>query len=113
MKPKKNPKADLNKNSSLYFVIGLCVILFVSWRAIEWKTYEASDLLLQKLNVDDDDDDLDLMLDDEDGGDLDDSMEVPLEDFGDENDMDVGDFFDDGGFDYDDGDGGGDFDDGF
>jgi protein TonB len=32
------------------------VILFVSWRAIEWKTYEASDLLLQKLNVDDDDD---------------------------------------------------------
>ena len=56
MKPKKNPKADLNKNSSLYFVIGLCVILFVSWRAIEWKTYEASDLLLQKLNVDDDDD---------------------------------------------------------
>ena len=56
MKPKKNPKADLNKNSSLYFVIGLCVILFVSWRAIEWKTYDASDLLLQKLNVDDDDD---------------------------------------------------------
>ena len=56
MKPKKNPKADLNKNSSLYFVIGLCVILFVSWRAIEWKTYEASDLLLQKLNVDEDDD---------------------------------------------------------
>ncbi|MEC7659379.1 MAG: energy transducer TonB, partial [Bacteroidota bacterium] len=56
MKPKKNPKADLNKNRSLYFVIGLCVILFVSWRAIEWKTYEASDLLLQKLNIDDDDD---------------------------------------------------------
>ena len=56
MKPKKNPKADLNKNRSLYFVIGLCVILFVSWRAIEWKTYEASNLLLQKLNIDDDDD---------------------------------------------------------
>ena len=56
MKPKKNPKADLNKNSSLYFVIGLCVILFVSWRASEWKPYEASDLLLQKLNVDADDD---------------------------------------------------------
>ena len=56
MKPKKNPKSDLNKNSSLYFVIGLCVILFVSWRAIEWKTYEVSDLLLQKLNIDDDDD---------------------------------------------------------
>ena len=37
-------------------MIGLCVILFVSWRAIEWKTYEASDLFLQKLNIDDDDD---------------------------------------------------------
>ena len=42
-------------------------------------------------------------------------MEVPLEDLGDDdnNDLDVDNFFDDGGFDYDDGDGGGDFDGGF
>mmetsp|Transcript_16300 Transcript_16300/g.37538 ORF Transcript_16300/g.37538 Transcript_16300/m.37538 type:complete len:368 (-) Transcript_16300:208-1311(-) len=60
----------------------------------------------------DDDDDLELGLDDDD--DLDDSMEVPLEDFGDDdNDLDADNFFDDGGFDYGDGDGGGDFDGGF
>lgn len=40
MKIKKDPKVDLQKNSSLYFVIGLCLILFISWQAIEWKTYE-------------------------------------------------------------------------
>jgi len=61
----------------------------------------------------DDEDELELGIDDED--DLDDSMEVPLEDFGDDdNDMDSDNFFDDGGFDYGDGDGGGgDFDGGF
>jgi hypothetical protein len=60
----------------------------------------------------DDDDDLELGLDEED--DLDDSMEVPLEDFGDgDDDLDADNFFDDGGFDYGDGDGGGDFDGGF
>lgn len=60
----------------------------------------------------DEDDDLDLGLDDED--ELDDSMEVPLEDFGDDDNLEVDDFFDDGGFDYDDGDfGDGDFDSGF
>lgn len=64
------------------------------------------------IDVDDDDEDLELGLDEED--DLDDSMEVPLEDFGDDdNDMGGDDFFDDGGFDYGDGDGGGDFDGGF
>jgi len=42
MKIKKDPKVDLQKNSSLYFVIGLCLILFISWQAIEWKTYEKS-----------------------------------------------------------------------
>lgn len=64
------------------------------------------------IDVDDDDDDLELGLDDDD--DLDDSMEVPLEDFGeDDNDMDTDNFFDDGGFDFGDGDGGGDFDGGF
>ena len=35
MKPKKNPKADLNKNSSLYFVIGLCVILMIFQKIVK------------------------------------------------------------------------------
>lgn len=40
MKPKKNPKADLSKRSMLFFQIGMIVVLFVTWRAIEWKTYD-------------------------------------------------------------------------
>jgi protein TonB len=55
MQPKKNPNADHSKNSSLYFVIGLSVILFLTWRAIEWKTY-ATVYGYEALNVDDDDD---------------------------------------------------------
>jgi hypothetical protein len=59
------------------------------------------------IDVDDDDEDLELDLDDEDT-----LEEVPLEDFGDDdNGMEAEDFYDDGGFDY--GDGGGDFDGGF
>ena len=56
MQIKKNPKADLTKNSNLYFAIGLAVILFISWRAIEWKTYDSSGYGYEALNIDDDDD---------------------------------------------------------
>jgi|TARA_B100000767_G_scaffold89671_1_gene86180 protein TonB len=55
MQPKKNPEADHSKNSSLYFVIGLALILLVTWRTIEWKTY-ATIYDYEALNVDDDDD---------------------------------------------------------
>jgi len=55
MQPKKNEKADLSKNSSLYFIIGLTSILFISWQAIEWKTYDKSGYGYEALNVDDDD----------------------------------------------------------
>jgi protein TonB len=37
-------------------VIGLCAILFITWRSIEWKTYDPSGLELGMLVVDDDDD---------------------------------------------------------
>ena len=43
MQVKKNPQADLNKNSGLYFVIGLAVVLFITWRALEYKTYPTDD----------------------------------------------------------------------
>lgn len=55
MEPKKNPKADLSKNSGLYFVAGLAFILFVSWQAIEWKTYDKSLYGYEALNVEEDD----------------------------------------------------------
>lgn len=56
MQLKKNPNADLRKNSSLYFAIGLALVLFISWRAIEWKTYDKSGYGYESLNVEDDDD---------------------------------------------------------
>ena len=56
MQSKKNPNADLTKNSSLYFAIGLAVVLFISWQAIEWKTYDKSGYGYEALNVDDEDD---------------------------------------------------------
>lgn len=40
MEPKKNPKADINRNSGLYFAIGLAFTMFVVWRALEWKKYD-------------------------------------------------------------------------
>ncbi len=56
MQPKKNPKVDLNKNSSLYFAVGLALVLFIIWRGIEWKSYDKSAYLYESLNVVDDDD---------------------------------------------------------
>jgi len=55
MQPKKNENADLSRNSSLYFVIGLSVILLISWKAIEWRTYEKV-YAYEALNVEDEDD---------------------------------------------------------
>jgi protein TonB len=55
MQPKKNEKADLSRNSSLYFVIGLSLILLISWKAIEWRTYEKV-YAYEALNVEDEDD---------------------------------------------------------
>ena len=43
MQVKKNPQVDLNRNSGLYFVIGLAVVLFITWRALEYKTYPTDD----------------------------------------------------------------------
>lgn len=39
MELKKNPKLELKKNSTLYFLIGLTAILLFAYVAIEWKTY--------------------------------------------------------------------------
>ena len=55
METKKSPEADHSKNSSLYFVIGLALILLITWRSIEWKTY-ATVYGYEALNVDDEDD---------------------------------------------------------
>tara|TARA_Y100000766_G_scaffold199060_1_gene171404 strand:+ start:569 stop:1270 length:702 start_codon:yes stop_codon:yes gene_type:complete len=56
MRTKKNPQADLNKKSTFYFSIGLFLVLFISWQAIEYKNYDDDGYGYIALNVDDDDD---------------------------------------------------------
>ncbi len=51
METKKNPEADLNRNSGLYFVIGLALILFITWRALEHKSYDVNTDFVQMLDV--------------------------------------------------------------
>jgi len=51
MQVKKNPKADLNRDSGLYFVIGLTLVLFLTWRALEHKTYDKQDFEIITMNV--------------------------------------------------------------
>ena len=51
MQVKKNPQADLNRNSGLYFVIGLAVVLFITWRALEYKTYPKDETLIDMVEA--------------------------------------------------------------
>ena len=52
MEPKKNPKSDLRRNSGLFFQAGLILILFLTWQAIEMKTYP-DDIDIGQVNVND------------------------------------------------------------
>ena len=51
MELKKNPKADLRKNSGLYFVLGLAFVMLIVWGACEWKTYDKTNEYDISLNV--------------------------------------------------------------
>ncbi|MGB6154266.1 MAG: energy transducer TonB [Pricia sp.] len=54
MEPKKNPKADVGRNSGLYFVIGLAFTMAVIYGAFEWKTYDEVNDYDISMNVEDD-----------------------------------------------------------
>ncbi len=54
MEVKKYPHADLDRNSGLYFVIGLTIVLFTTWRALEFKTYQKDTAIVEHINVPDD-----------------------------------------------------------
>ncbi len=54
MKPKKNPKADLTRWSSVFLLFGLALMLFISWQAIEWKTYDRDALDIGQIDSGDD-----------------------------------------------------------
>jgi protein TonB len=52
MELKKNPKANVGRNSSLFFAIGLALMLFLTNYAINYKTYDKSDIDIGQLNLD-------------------------------------------------------------
>ncbi len=53
MEHKKNPKSDVSRNSSLYFAVGLALMLAISYMAINYKTYDKKDVVADTLNLDD------------------------------------------------------------
>lgn len=53
MELKKNPKSNVGRNSSLYFAIGLALMLFLTNYAINYKTYDKSEIDIGMLNMED------------------------------------------------------------
>ena len=53
MELKKNPKADVGRNSALFFVIGLFVVMLLTYISFEWKTYDKTNDYDISMNVED------------------------------------------------------------
>ncbi|SFC87790.1 energy transducer TonB [Algibacter pectinivorans] len=51
MEPKKNPQANVGRNSSLYFAIGLALMLFLTNYAINYKTYDKVEIDIGQLDL--------------------------------------------------------------
>ncbi|MEZ4798105.1 MAG: energy transducer TonB [Flavobacteriaceae bacterium] len=56
MEPKKNPKADVSRNGSIYFAVGLALMLFVTYNTINYKTYDKEAIDIGMLNMEELDD---------------------------------------------------------
>ena len=56
MEPKKNPKADVSRNGSIYFSVGLALMLFVTYSTINYKTYDKDNIDIGMVNMDELDD---------------------------------------------------------
>ena len=52
MEPKKNPKADVSRNGSVYFAVGLALMLFVTYNTINYKTYDKSAIDIGMVDMD-------------------------------------------------------------
>lgn len=52
MELKKNPKANVGRNSSLYFAVGLNVMLVLTYLGLEHKTYETDEIKIDLLMLD-------------------------------------------------------------
>lgn len=51
MEAKKNPNLEIGRNSGIYFAIGLNLMLLLSWRALEYRTYEKDDVVLDLVEM--------------------------------------------------------------
>lgn len=51
MQVKKNPNVDVNRNSGLYFAIGLCLMLLTTNGLLNYKTYDKQDVSLDILQM--------------------------------------------------------------
>jgi protein TonB len=51
MEAKKNPNLEIGRNSSIYFAIGLNLMLLLTWRALEHRTYEKEDVVVDLVEM--------------------------------------------------------------
>lgn len=51
MEVKKNPKVKISGWSHTFFLFGLALMLFISWRAMEWESQEKVDLSFTELDL--------------------------------------------------------------
>lgn len=51
MEPKKNLKADVSRNGSVYFAVGLLLMLFVTYQSINYKSYDKSAIDIGQLDI--------------------------------------------------------------
>ncbi|MEZ4793536.1 MAG: energy transducer TonB [Gelidibacter sp.] len=52
MEPKKNPKSDVSRNSSIYFAVGLALMLLLTYLTINHKTYDKEAIDIGQLTMD-------------------------------------------------------------
>ena len=51
MESKKSPKADVSRNGSIYFAVGLALMLFLTYTTINYKTYDKSLIDIGQLDL--------------------------------------------------------------
>ncbi len=51
MEPKKNLKKDVNRNGGIYFPVALALVLFLTYLALEWRTYDTTNDYDISLNI--------------------------------------------------------------
>lgn len=51
LEPKKNPNADVARNGSIYFAVGLLIMLLASYLTINYKSYGKSNIDIGMLNL--------------------------------------------------------------